>query len=219
MKINLKLVIPAVILVIAILLGSGYMLYQNQRSQVKPDLGSESQDDVKKLMLEVGKTINLPSEDPLIISITNISQLKDQPFFQKAKNGDKVLIYISIRQAILYDPLIKKVIDVAPINIGTPSAKSLPKVALRNGTQTVGLTTTIENKLKKENIQINVTSKENAEKQTYQKSIVVVLNSSAKDLAEAIALKLNITVGDLPAGEVRPKDVDIVIILGKDSTK
>lgn len=219
-KFNLKLIIPAAILILALLGAGGYMLYQNQQNQIKADPQKSAQDEVKKLVQEVGKLIELPTgEDPTVATVTDISKLKDQPFFQKAKNGDKVLIYTNARRAILYDPLVKRVIDVAPINIGTASAASLPKVALRNGTQTVGLTTTIENKLKKDNIAVNVSSKENAEKQNYQKSVVVVLNDSARDLAQAMAKDLGATVGDLPEGEIKPKDADIVIILGKDSTK
>lgn len=196
------------------------MLYQNQQNQIKPDSQKGAQEEVKKLVAEVGKLIELPEgEDPTVATVTDISKLKDQPFFQKAKNGDKVLIYTNARRAILYDPLSRKVIDIAPINIGTPSARSLPKVALRNGTQTVNLTSTIENKLKKTITQINVASKENADKQNYAKSVVVVLNDTAKELAESIARTLNISVGDLPQGEIRPKDVDIVIILGKDVVK
>ena len=92
-------------------------------------------------------------------------------------------------------------------------------MALRNGTATVGLTNIIESKLKKANIAVNVASKENAEKQNYQKSILVLLNDSAKDLAQAIERELNITVGELPTGEIKPSGVDIVVILGKDATK
>ena len=218
MKINFKLVIPALILVLALLGVGGFMLYQNQSSQL--NLDPEEGEFEKKLVAEVGRSVDLPKDEtPIITTIIDVAALKDQPFFQKAKNGDKVLIYIQSKKAILYDPNLKKVIDLAPINIGTPSAGSLPKVALRNGTATVGLTNIIESKLKKANIAVNVASKENAEKQNYQKSVLVLLNDSAKDLAQAIERELNITVGELPTGEIKPSGVDIVVILGKDATK
>ena len=92
-------------------------------------------------------------------------------------------------------------------------------MALRNGTATVGLTNTIETKLKADNIAVNVSSKENAEKQNYDKTVVVILNDSAKDLGAVLAKDLNASVGELPEGEIKPKDTDIVIILGKDATK
>lgn len=221
MKINLKLAIPAAILLLLLIGGAaGYMLYQNQKSQVKNEGQKGAAEEVKKLVIEVGKLIDLPTgEEPTVATITDVTKLKDQPFFQKAKNGDKVLIYTNARRAILYDPSLKKVIDIAPVNIGTASAQTLPKVVLRNGTTIIGLTTTIENKLKADNIAVNISSKNNAEKQNYEKTTVVVLNDSAKDLGASLARDLGATLGDLPAGEIRPKDVDIVVILGKDVVK
>jgi hypothetical protein len=57
----------------------------------------------------------LPDEQPTLASVTDKSKLSDQPFFQKAENGDKILIFVQSRKAILYRPSIKKIIDVAPI--------------------------------------------------------------------------------------------------------
>ncbi len=102
---------------------SGYFFYQKAKPQVgiNPE---NAQAEVKKLVGEVGKLIDLPQgEDPTIATITDISKLSSQPFFARAKNGDKVLIYSQAKKAILYDPKAKKVIDVAPINIGSPSAQ------------------------------------------------------------------------------------------------
>ncbi|MBI2018948.1 LytR C-terminal domain-containing protein [Candidatus Daviesbacteria bacterium] len=218
--INYKLVIPAVALVGLVILGGGFLLYQNQKSQVLDDSQTISYQDVKKLVEEVSKLIDLPEDEtPAVTTITDVAKMQDRPFFQRAKNGDKVLIYTNVAKAILYDPITKKVIDVASLNIGTSSAKVqvLLKVALRNGTKTSGLTTKIEDRLRKENLQFEVSSKENAERGDYDKTLVVVLNESSKKLAESIANLLNVTVGELPEREIKPKDADIVIILGKDA--
>ena len=45
-------------------------------------------------------------------------------FFSKAKVGDKVIIYTNARKAILYDPVAGKIVEVAPVNIGTPTTES-----------------------------------------------------------------------------------------------
>lgn len=216
--VNHKLVIPAVALVGMVIFGGGFLLYQNQKSQVQ-DGQMISDQDVKQLVAEVSKLIDLPKDEiPAVTTITDVAKMQDRPFFQKAKNGDKVLIYTNAAKAILYDPIIKKVIDVAPLNIGSPSAKApiLLKVVLKNGTKLPGLTTKIEDRLQKENLQFEVSSKENAEKQDYDKTVVVVLNESSKRLAESIANLLNVTIGELPDGEIKPDDADMVIILGKD---
>jgi len=156
---------------------------------------------VKKLVLEVGKLIELPiGEDPTVATVTDITKLKDQPFFAKAKNGDKVLIYTNARKAILYDPQAKKVIDIAPINIGSPSAQTLgPKIVLRNGTKTLGLATKVETELKKVVPGLNVIVKENAA-DDYDKTVIVLLNDAGKDLALNLAKIFNASASALPTG-------------------
>lgn len=224
MKFNYKFFphITAGILVLLLFLAGGYFYYQNQKTQVaKANPQIQAQEEVKKVVAEVGKLIDLPADEtPTVATVTDITKLKDQPFFAKAKNGDKVLIYTNSKKAILYDPIAKKVIDVAPINIGTSSAQtSQPKVALKNGTTTVGLTTRVETELKKTIPLLNVVTKENAQKNDYEKTTVVVIKPFGKDTAAAIAKALNTTIGTLPAGEVVSKDADVVVILGKDATK
>lgn len=214
-----KYLIPAgIVLAVLILGGGGYFYYQNQKAEAKANPEASAQAEVKKIVALVGKLIELPSgEDPTIATVTDVTKLQDQPFFAKAKNGYKVLIYTNAKRAILYDPVLNKVIDVAPINIGSASAKpASAKVALRNGTTTVGLTTRVESELKKTMVNLNVVSKENAQTQNYEKSTVVLINSSFQDEAASIAKALNTTIGTLPAGEVKPTDADILIILGKD---
>lgn len=116
-KISKKFWLPALVVLIVIL-GAGIFFGQKIFSP-KQDTAS----DVSSLVSEVGKLVALPDETPTVATITDITKLANQPFFQKAKNGDKVLIYAQAKKAYLYDPNAKKVIDVAPINLGTPSAE------------------------------------------------------------------------------------------------
>lgn len=125
-NLNSKYLIPVVFLIVVVFLGGGYFYYQTQKSKVTNNSPAGAQEEVKKTVAEVGKLIDLPTgEDPTIATVTDVTKLADQPFFQKAKNGNKVLIYANAKKAILYDPDLKKVIDVAPINIGTESAQSV----------------------------------------------------------------------------------------------
>lgn len=219
---NQKYVLPAVVAVVVLVLaGGGYFLYQ--RSQPKPasldPVGAQrlAQEEVRKLVSEVGKLIDLPTgEEPTVATITDITKLQDQPFFAKAKNWDKVLIYTQARKAILYDPNAKKIIDVAPINIGSPSAQEAIKIVLRNGTQTTGLTSKVEPDVKKSLPNASILTKENAAKDDYQSSLVIVLNDNARDEALKLAKDLEASLSALPKEETRPKDADILVILGKD---
>lgn len=119
-----KIQIAATIVIVIILGVGGYFFYKNQTPQVNPNDPQAAQEEVRKLVAEVGKLIDLPQgEDPTIATVTDVEKLQGQPFFAKAKNGDKVLIYANARKAILYDLQAKRIIDVAPINIGSPSAQ------------------------------------------------------------------------------------------------
>lgn len=228
---------PLFILIALIGLGAaGFFAYKYQKSQkelqtIKTDptsIQQAAQDQAKQLVAQVGKLIELPQgEDPTVATITDVDKLKDQPFFQNAKNGDKVLIYTNAKKAILYDPDANKIIDVAPVNIGSSSAQTQAsssgtlaqtKVVLRNGTTTTGLTNKIESQLKTSNPEVQVVTKENASNSNYDKTLVVVINTSSQTEANTLAKALSAQVSNLPAGETKPTNADILIIIGKDKT-
>lgn len=219
---NQKVIIGiAVAVLVVVVSGGGFFLYQKTQAQKSQNSTTDQKtaEETKKLVAEVGKLIELPTgEDPTVATVTDITKLKDQPFFQKAKNGDKVLIYTNAKKAILYNPETHKVIDVAPLNIGTQSAQTTqPKISLKNGTAIIGLTTKVETELKKTISNINVIEKENASKNDYEKTIIVILNPDSKDYAaNLVNLLKGSSIGDLPSGEIKPKDGDILVILGKD---
>ena len=110
--------------------------------------------EIKTLTQKVGALIDLPrDEEPTVATVLDKDKLKNQPFFAKSQNGDKVLIYTKAQQAILYRPSINKVMAVAPINIGqntqgetagTQTAAANIKVVIYNGTTTAGLTNILE---------------------------------------------------------------------------
>lgn len=205
------------------LIGAGYFYFQYRQVQKElssakpaPDQATLQSQENKRLIEEIGKLIQLPEgEEPQIATVTDIEKLKDQAFFQKAKNGDKVLIYTSAKKAILYDPDTKKIVDTAPLNIGS----SRVKVVLRNGTTTSGLTSKLEPTIKQINSQIDVVAKENASGSAYEKTLVVNLNNDTKDSAAEIAKAINATALDsLPSGETKPAEADVVVIIGKDKS-
>ena len=68
------------------------------------------------IVAKVGTLILLPSgETPVIATVSNLDALKGQPFFENARIGDIVLMYKTAARAILYDPSLDKIIEVAPI--------------------------------------------------------------------------------------------------------
>lgn len=121
---NQLIIAAAVVLGLLILGGGGYFYYQSQKGPSQQTAPQGSQAEVTQVVEEVGKLMDLPlGEVPTVATVTDITQLQSQPFFARAKNGDKVLIYQNAQKAILYDQKAKRIIEVAPINLGTPSAQ------------------------------------------------------------------------------------------------
>lgn len=112
-----------IILLIAAAVAAGYWYTSYQKAQkelerLKNNPSAAAQDVTKRLVDEVGKIIALPeNETPTIASIQDKEKLKDQPFFAKAENGDRVLIYPGARKAYLFRESSKKLIEVGTINL------------------------------------------------------------------------------------------------------
>ncbi len=94
-----------------------YTKYQQAQKLLKnPQQVATEQ--TKAVVDKVGKLIALPSDEtPSLATVQDKTKLKDQPFFKNAVNGDKLLLYIKARKAILYRESSNKIIEVAPINI------------------------------------------------------------------------------------------------------
>lgn len=225
-------------ILIAILVG--YNWVQNGKQAVGTD-GKLNSEAVKALIDEVSDKMELPqNETPTIATVTDVTKLADQPFFRNAKNGDKVMIFGSTKEAILYRPSIHKIIAVAPIN-GTlnPSvtpAQATPsgslsntqtppkeaaklKVAVLNSTKTAGLAKKASDLLDKEKYDVLSTSNAQGE---YKTTIVSSVSKDKKitdsDLRSVAATfsKVKASVSSLPSGEAAPAGADVVIIVGSD---
>ena len=226
------------LLVVVILLSVAATIFYNQykKSQLltNPTLASEEQ--VKTLTAEVGKIMLLPTgETPTLATVSDKSKLAGQAFFSNAENGDKVLIYSTAKKAVLYRPSTRKIIEVGPINItsdagnangdvagASASATITPavaRVALLNGTTVVGLTRRVEPSLMSKVPSIEVGVKDNAAKNDYPQTLIIVSSDTQKSVADQIAKALGGKVAPLPSGEVTPPDTDITVILGKNSSE
>ncbi|HSW78826.1 MAG TPA: hypothetical protein VLF88_02310, partial [Candidatus Babeliales bacterium] len=90
-----------------------------------------AQQEQQQLVAKVSTLTVLPAgETPTVATVTDITKLKDQPFFANAQNGDKVLIYTKAKKAYLYRPSTGKIINIAPVNIGsgnTTTTQTQPK--------------------------------------------------------------------------------------------
>ena len=131
MKINFlnknKILIGFFGLVFLVTLGSAVYFYdQNLKLKVTSD--ETAKEDNQKLLSEVGKIIELPSnESPTVAVVSDKEKLSGNVFFKNSQNGDKVLIFAEAKKAILYRPSTKKLIEVANINLADTNGVSRVK--------------------------------------------------------------------------------------------
>ncbi len=111
-------------LAVALAAGISAGYFYNELSRIKNDPSKLVKEETSKLMAKISRHIVLPEgETPTMATVTDPEKLKNQPFFAKAKTGNKLLIYANAKKALLYDVENDKIVEVAPISIGTPAPK------------------------------------------------------------------------------------------------
>jgi hypothetical protein len=229
--------IPVIIVLSVLLLMAvsvaGYFYYQYRKT---PEIANAKE--LKELQTTIGKIMILPTEEePTLATVADKEKLADQPFFQKAENGDKVLIYTNSGRAILYRPSLDRIVDVTSVNVKAPEVPVAPattptenalapttpptdtsipavvRIALYNGSTKIGVTNTLESEIKTRFPDVTITAKDKATKTDYQGTIVVDLSGKNSELAQKLAGSFGGTVSVLPEGETAPAS-DILVIIG-----
>jgi hypothetical protein len=233
---SLWLIVAVVVLILAAL-PAYYYYNQYQKAQMllqNPKASATAE--ASALVDKVGKLIQLPTtETPTIATVSDVSKLEGQAFFANAKNGDKVLIFTQTKEAILYRESINKIIQVAPVNLGSaapvtnptpvvanqPTAAPTPAtftVAIYNGTTTSGLANKADSAITQAMSNATIAQKGDA-KGNYSKTEVVDLSGNNSDAATQIAKLLSGSVAtSAPDGEAKA-GADILVILGTDFAK
>ena len=121
----------AIIAVLVLLLaGGGYVAYNKydelkQENQRLSDPQEAAKSETERIKQEIAELIEVPSdEEPTIATVVDPEKLGDQAFFSKAQKDDRVVIYAQAKKAILYRPSTKKIVEVAPLNIGENQAQT-----------------------------------------------------------------------------------------------
>lgn len=121
--------------------GAAYYYYrQNQVIRKNPQAATEM--DNQAILKKIGAIMELPPEKPSIATILDREKLKDQAFFQKAQNGDKVIIFEQARRVLLYRPDTGRVIDFAPLILDAQPSTSSSTTVTPNVTNKATLTPT-----------------------------------------------------------------------------
>ena len=181
-------------------------VYYNKYNDLKnasPDQVQQAQTD--SYIAEVNKLYALPAnEKPDVATVKDKDALKKQyPFFDQAENNDVVLIYKEAKLAILYRPSTKQLIKVGPVNVdnglairtvGSETERKAVEKLLADGK--LSYTTGGNTKTSVTGVTVVDISGKNA--------------GQAKKLAEVVKGE----VGTLPAGEDKPENVDLLVIVG-----
>ncbi len=131
-KIVKRLFFSVVILtVISILSISTSIWFYIKVQNLENPAGSNQAAESSAVIKAVGKLMVLPTDEtPTIATVSDLSKLKDQVFFAKAKVGDKVLIYTIARKAVLWRPSTNQLIEVSALN--STDASSKDSVIIKN---------------------------------------------------------------------------------------
>ena len=123
-----KMFIILTVSVVVLLSAGGFAYYSyktrslffntNNRAELTEGISANlgGSNEVEDLIKEVGKIMLLPDETPILATVTDLAKVKDQDFFSKAALGDKVLIYMEAKKAILYRPSDGMIIEVGRVN-------------------------------------------------------------------------------------------------------
>jgi hypothetical protein len=124
---SLWIILVVILLIIAALPSYYYYSQYKKTQQLLNNPSATANAQATQLVAELGKLMVLPTnEQPTIATVSDVTKLADQPFFANAKNGDKVLIYTQSKKAILYRESINKIIEVAPVNLGSSTPTISP---------------------------------------------------------------------------------------------
>jgi len=159
-------------------------------------------------------------EKPTIATVADTTKLVGQPFFEKAENGDKVLIFKTSNTVVLYRPSVKKVIAVSSIpqgeqtTIPTTTQNNGPpvRIVVLNGSRINGVAKKTAEAIVQKFENVTIVKEETAEKKTYTQAQIVYTSPNSQAVATQIA--------ELLDGEITTKlpevesnfDADIVVI-------
>lgn len=191
-----------VVIVGLLAFGGFYFKKYNDLKSSSPDKIVQSQQD--KMIAEIGKLYKLPTnEKPEYATVNDKESLKKQnDFFSQAENSDVVLIYPKAQLAILYRPSTKQLVKVGPVNI---QANVSVKVIGPGAERQAAVTKLVAG-------QVAATDGGDA-KGSYSATTVVDLTGKNAEQAKKIAEALGAQVGALPAGEDKPANTDVLVVV------
>lgn len=234
MAIQKRLLLPVIAGILAVIAFVPALYFYREYTQAKKTLETTKAEIAASgnaFIADLRAVMLLPDEEPTIATVDDVEKVKMNAFFTNAETGDKVVIFTSMKKAILYRPSIKKIIDMAPVSVASttakPPAETTPIPAklttgtylfiVYNGTTKVGLTKGYTSIVEEKIAGAKVIDTDTAAKKDYQTSLLIDVKGTRTSDAATIATALGLTVSPLPAGETASASADFLIILGADN--
>lgn len=207
------LIILTLVLIVGLVAATAFFAKNYYDLRQKPNKVAE--DETKQLVDAVGKLYQLPrDETPVVAKVQDKEKLKDQPFFQNAENGDRILIYQGAKVAIVYREKENKLINVGPVAMDSLPAQGQASATVKviNAATKQGAADGAVNEIGEvAGISLDKTVTE-AKKKNLTQTIVVDVTGKAEQ-ARQIAEKLGAKLDTLPTDEDRPA-ADIAVFVG-----
>ncbi len=199
-----------VLLIIGLGAFGGYYFKKYQDLKKNPVSAERAaQEEVDRTIAKVAKLYgSLPADEkPNVATVSDKDKLKDQPFFDKAVNGDVALIYSGAKLAILYRPSSNQIINVSSVTIQAtqPRVRIIGEAAARAAA---------EKTLREKFAADTIISGNGDAKAEYTGITIIDLTGQQAEVAQKLATGLGGQVGLLPAGEEKPADTEILVIAG-----
>lgn len=176
--------------------------------------------EVQRLLLDVRTKAVLPSSEvPGLATVTDTTKLNKGGVLAHAKNGDKVLLFYTAREAILYRPHESKVVAIGPIVIDASASQVKgTRITIKNGSDSNEHYQTILAQLNDHYRLATITDAGKATRDTYPKTIVIdaTKDGMKTEFISAIDELIGGQKGIVPIGESLPANTDIFIIVGKE---
>jgi hypothetical protein len=162
----------------------------------------------KKLLESIGKLISLPADEtPIISTIKDVESLKKDPFFTNAINGDRLIIYQTAKQAILYRESENKIIKAGPVVLPDATKKKVSIIATEPDAAS------IEQRIGKAFANDATVLGKTTPAVGHESLVVFDSSGSNAQLAQKIATELGgSVVNAMPEGEEKPSGADIIVI-------
>lgn len=173
--------------------------------------------EMRAVRSKIEKLILLPtSEEPTLATVEDASKLTDPALKKVAKNGDKVLVYVTARKAFIYRPDIDKVVDVQPVTIEASAAQiKNARITIWSGSSDKSKADQLLAKLKPSYPSASFGNIGTANRQDYPHTIIIDLTEGDKyDLVGNLMQSTGAQRGILPQAEAKPENTDILIITG-----